>query len=95
MANELKRLLFSFFNGAALLVGLDGSGLLSFCGGCFESVASSDLGSSVLLCGFAATAALDGAVVDGPVDVAAGCGGRGPVLRCRVEISFDAPSVRS
>lgn len=83
-ANELNRLLFSFFNGAGFAVGFDGGWLLSFCGGFLKSLVSLGLEGSGLLCEggsfckgrFAGIVVLEGALVD-----AAG-GGRAPVLRC-------------
>lgn len=80
-ANELNRLLFSFFNGAGFAVGFDGGWLLPFCGGCFCSVVSvlggSGLGGSFCKGRFAGIVVLEGALVD----AAGGGGGRAPVLR--------------
>lgn len=92
LANELKRLLFSFLAGAVFTVGFDCCWLFSF-GGCwFVPEAGSGLEHSGLLCAgvsscrgrLAGIVALDDVVVEGPVDVGGG-GGRAPVRRCRNE----------
>lgn len=82
-ANELNRLLFSFFNGAGFAACFDGGWLLPFCGGCFESAVSfgldgSGLGGSLCKGRFAGTVVLEVALVDA---AAGGRGGRAPVLR--------------
>lgn len=97
LANELKRLLFSFF-GAVFTVGLDCCWLFSFEGCWFKPAVSSGLGTSDLLCGavsfcrgrLAGTVDLDDVVVEGSLD--GGGGGRALVRLCTSSLSLEFPT---